>query len=927
MSVKSKVLSAGVLFFLGGQMMLAQKAKNDTVQKEKKIEEVVIVGYQKKTQDKIAQSQSVITGEQIMQNTPTTTIGNALQGKASGVFVQSQTGQPGSPATMQIRGISGVGGSSEPLYVVNGLYMTALQFSSINPNDVASIIVLKDAAATAQYGSRGANGVVVVTTKSGFNGKTVFSFESKMGYASKLKDKNFTMMNARELLEFENTLGYLGHPSRTQAEIEQLASLDHDWQKDILRNSAIQSYLFSAQGGNSRSTFYYSLGYDKDTGILKSMNGIDRYTGRFSFTNRLNDKIKVGIDVGLQYQETEEFRDRNNSQNPFAAMYWYLPYKPVYDANGEYNTDIGGGGFNVLEGMETNPISQQRFRSSASLFGEYKIIDGLTFKSAFNGLYDWRLHKNWLKKGSVLDLIIYKVPTGTLSRNSHYGFNYTFNNGLNYAKKIGDHNIDVLGFVEFNSNFLETFNASAVGLKSPNLDTPSNTVPSARNTFTGTKVRNTLFSMAALGSYDYAGKYIVTGSIRRDGSSRFGANNRYGVFWSGSLAWNIAKEDFVDLSFLNDLKVRGSYGTTGNDGTIPNYVNVTNVGYGLYGNSTTIYTLDVAGNPDVKWEVNKTLNLGIDFALFNRRFRGAVEVYQNKRKDFLQNLPSLTETGNYSAYYNVGDMSQKGLEAELNVDIIKRKDFLWSVRGNVTFQKNRLDKLANGATERNLGYTYLKVGETPYLFHEVRFAGVDSNTGSALYYDLDGNITPNYSASYAVPLTDKSPFPKSFGGFGTTFEYKGFDLNADFVFKLGGYTYNNMYKNAVDPTSAKDNYNVATAAANHWKKPGDTNVFQKVDGNGLRSSDQFIEKSDYLRFRSLTIGYTFDKKIFGDALKISKLRTYIQAQNLYTWTNFHGEPEVSVGSAESSTLFVPGSYNLYTYPAVRTILVGMQLEF
>jgi hypothetical protein len=272
-------------------------------------------------------------------------------------------------------------------------------------------------------------------------------------------------------------------------------------------------------------------------------------------------------------------------------------------------------------------------------------------------------------------------------------------------------------------------------------------------------------------------------------------------------------------------------------------------------------------------------------------------------------------------------MSQKGLEVELSVDVIKKKDFQWNLHANMSFQKSILDKLADGQTERNLGDTYMKVGETPYVFYNVRFAGVDSSNGKALYYDKAGNITDVYSASNAVPITDKSPFPKSFGGFGTTVQYKGLDFSADFTFKLGGYTYNNMYAAAVDPTLAVAGRNMAQAAAQVWQNPGDTGVFQKVDSNGMRDSDQWIEKSDYLRLRSLTLGYTFDKAFLGDKSPINKLRAYVQGQNLFTVTKFHGEPEVSVGSGESTALFVPGAYNLYTYPAVRTILVGLQLEF
>ncbi|MDC8102079.1 SusC/RagA family TonB-linked outer membrane protein [Chryseobacterium rhizosphaerae] len=932
MNVKLRVLSVGALFFLG-QTAFAQKTTKDSTSKETKIEEVVVTGYQKKKADEITQAQAVVSGDEIRRNTPTTSIGNSLQGRASGVYVQSSTGQPGSAATILVRGVAGVGGSSEPTYVVNGMYMTSRQFSAINPADVESISVLKDAAATAQYGARGANGVVVVTTKSGKSGKTHYSFEAKYGFSEKLKDNNYTMMNSRELMNFQNQLGFLGFSPRSEKEMNALAVYDHDWQKDLLKPSSIESYLFSAQGGSKESTFYYSLGYDSDNGILKDIDGLKRYTGNFSFTNKLSEKLNVGINLGVQYQITENFFDRNNTQNPFAAMYKYAPYEPIYNADGSYNQTMKAGS-NTVEQTRNYRMENQRLRIPVTVFGEYKIIDGLKFKTNFNGLYDWSMSTSWMKKGSNLDLTINKgVPTGSLAKNSFYGFNYTWNNSLNYKKSFGGHNFDFLGFIEYNDNFSESLNGSAYGLKSPVINVPSITTPSDRNTFTGVKTRNTLFSLAGMVNYDYEGKYLVTGSLRRDASSRFGANFRSGIFWSASAAWNIAKEDFMKDGFINDLKLRGSYGTTGNDGTLLDYFNVTNVSYDLYGSNPSLYPGTyvkpnyVVGNENLKWESNAVTNLGVDFAMMNRRIRGSVEVYQNKRKDFVQQVPYDKQDGGYFQYINAGDMTQKGLEVELSADIIKKKDFQWNLHANISFQKATIDRLADGQTERNLGYTYLKVGAAPYVFYNVRFAGVDPNNGDALYYDKAGNVTNVYSASNAVPITDKSPFPKSFGGFGTTFQYKGFDFSADFTFKLGGYTYNNMYAAAVDPTLAVAGRNMAQSAAGFWQNPGDTGVFQKVDSNGMRDSDQWIEKSDYLRLRSLTLGYTFDKAFFGEGLPINKLRAYVQAQNLFTVTKFHGEPEVSLGSADSTSLFVPGSYNLYTYPTVRTIMVGMQLEF
>jgi len=946
MNVKLNVLSAGALFFIG-QITFAQKVKNDTVRKE--IERVIITGYQKKTKDEIAQAQSVVTADELKTQTPATSLGNMLQGRASGVFVQSRNGQPGAVAEINIRGISGFSGNSEPLYVVDGIYMTARQFSAVNGNDVESMVILKDAAATAQYGSRGANGVVVVTTKGGRKGKTQYSFESRLGLSQKIADKelNFEMMNSAQKLQYEremNALGLGGLPIYTPAEEEALLKLDHNWQKDILRTSFLQSYILSARGGNDKNKFYYSLGYDKDDGIVRDINGLDRYTGRFKFENNLSDRLKIGLDLGIAYQYTQDIRDRNNTQSPFGAMYRYNPFETVYNPDGSYNTKLRSGS-NVVEALRRVPDVYQRLRASGNIFGEYKFNNALSYRMYFNSLYDNMVNTMNIEKGSQLDITT-NGPNGLgkLTKSTFYTFNYIYGNRVDFKKQLNDHYIGATGVVEFNSEFNEDITASGTNYKNPNSDAPSNTTPSDKNTFTGSKVRSTLFSLLGLVEYNYKKKYLVTGSIRQDKSSKFGTNNKSGVFWSGSLAWNIGKEDFLTAGWLNDLKLRASYGVAGNDRNIPNYANIGYVSYGDYGGGGTMNPTSVIGNPDIKWETNKTANLGIDFAFLKSRFRGAVEVYRSDRDNFIQELSLPYESGNYSIYKNLGNMRTEGIETEFTFDVVRKDNLKVSLRGNASWQKAKVISLDDINSRRNLGLTSLKVGETPNFYRLSEYAGVNSADGKALYftdrtapdagenfYTINGRTaTDVYNAtSDTRDITGKSPLPKFFGGFGLILEAYGFDLSADFTFKTGAYTYN--FQSQMLENSSNRKNNMSVEAFNYWKNPGDTNVLPKPTVIGLRQSDQFLEKSDYLRFRTLMIGYTFNKEMLGVEVPVNSIRMYVQAQNLLTWTSFKGDPEVAVGSGENQLstgqTYVAGSYAQFSYPAVRQFMFGIQVEF
>ena len=942
MNMKLCMITTAALFFTG-QIVMGQKKANDSL-RENDIEEVVVTGYKSKKANEIIQAQSVISSKEFSDQQSTLSMTNMLQGKAPGVYIQANSGQPGNGGSIQIRGISGLG-NTDPLVVIDGQYSSISQYNALNPNDVESVTILKDAASTAQYGSRAGSGVLVVTTKRGIRGKTSYMFQTRFGFSKKVSDKelNFQMMDANQKLNWENSVANaVGISQRTPAEIAQLSALNHDWQKDVLQNSSEESYLFSANGGDKKNLFYYSLGYDHNSGIIRYLDGLKRYSARFNFESQLSEKLKMGLNASVQYQITQNQRDRDNAQNPIKFMYLANPYETVFDSDGNYN--LTSAAFPVLEALQNNVNYNKNLRINGNIFGEYKFTDYLKFRTTLLGTYAQLKRPSAVYKGSYLDTVL--GYNGWFSLTNNDIFNYTINNRLDFDKSFGEHTVSATVFQEFYKGLTNTMVATKQGINNPLLNPFQLSNYASVLTTTGTKEVYTLNSLAGLFDYNYAKKYFLSASLRRDGSSRFGENNKFGNFWSVSGGWNMAKESFLKDSKFTTLKLRASYGTVGNDATLPDYVNYDYASFGLYDSTPTTF-IRLVGNPDLKWEVAKMQNYGVDFVYANR-LRGSFEYFTTKRSDFLQLVSGIDTKGGYAYYSNVGNLQNKGLEAELSYDVIKNSNWTWNVHGNLTNIKNKLLSLKSGETERGtgpLGDSVLRVDEAPFLYKMVRSAGINAENGEALYYTnrttpnagetfytVNGeNATNVYNASDSQILYGKSPVPKLYGGFGTSFTYKNFDLNAEFSYKYGGWTVNYEELNRLD--AAQYNTNKSTDATKFWQKPGDTNVLPKPTASGLQTTDYFLQKTDYIRFRSLGLGYTFDKKFLGDHAFFDSLRVYVQGQNLFIWTKFKGDPEAAVGSDESNNTsstgynYVPNSYYLYTYPIQKTYSVGFDLKF
>lgn len=439
------------------------------------------------------------------------------------------------------------------------------------------------------------------------------------------------------------------------------------------------------------------------------------------------------------------------------------------------------------------------------------------------------------------------------------------------------------------------------------------------------------FGYLGAASYDFANKYFVDAYVRRDGTSLAGLDNKYGTFWGVALGWNLAKENFLrDAKAVSNLTLKASYGEVGDDSGLARYANMNLMNIlGTYnGNPASFPTTNLA-DVNATWETNKKFNVGVDFGFFGSRLTGSAAYFNELRSDFIFNKQLSAEAGGYITTVNAGEIKTEGVELELNYDVIRSKNFDLSFYGNVTNLNYKVNELADGQNSLIMSDSYESMihvsGGKPYQFYLVKHAGVDANTGKDLYFDKDGNITDVYDGGDAV-ATNKTPLPKLMGGFGLNAKFYGFDINADFTYSAGGYMYNNTYAYLTDPTSL-DNHVVE--AANYWKQPGDHAAFAMPNTTGPEYSTKYLESSDYIAFRSLSLGYNFSKLVEGTFVK--NLRMFAQVQNLALWTNYHGNPIAGTGTSESSAAgssgYVSNSFTAFSYPLVRSFSIGFNVSF
>jgi TonB-linked SusC/RagA family outer membrane protein len=916
---------------------------SDVVNASLKEVQLVVTGYQRVKKNESSGSTSRVGGTEISQK-PIANFTQLLQGKASGVQITGEGGRPGSNAFIRIRGVGSINASSEPLILLDGVQISSQAYSAINPNDIEDVVILKDAASASIYGSRAANGVLVVSSKRG-KGKPELRYSFQYGRSRAQDMKNVRLMTAEEKLRYEfeakytnanlaalitsrinagalpagTTLLTATDAARRSLWDELIAKGAGDWADYYLQEAVSKTHELALSGQSDKIRYYMSLNKNDNQGTVFG-SFFNRLGGRLNVEYQAKEWIKVGTNISFTNSKENLQRELNNTQSSYRALFTSNPYEPVYNANGTYN--LTNQGFSPLEGGTNNPNELNRNTAVLSMFGEFKFLKSLIFKTQVGINYNTLQQESYLKGGSNLALILgYNQKTD----NGNNDLNYVVTNTLNYNKKLGStrHSIDVLLGQEFNKNRFYSYTATGRNFPTPNVSTLDNSgTPITAST---TRSDFALISYFSAFTYDFGKKYFLSASIRRDGSSRFGAENRFATFSSLGATWDITKEKFTNtLGFLSALKLKASIGTTGNN-TIGNYDAL-----GVYQLNVRYQDNPAASplrlpNPDLTWETNETKDIALEFGFFNNRITGSAGYFKRTTNDLLYDVNVSQATGFSSYRGNIGNLVNKGVELELTGVIVRGKDFTWSVSGSYTNVDNKItalysDNVPNGNLAR------YKVGQPLNAFFMVRHAGVDPATGKNQYYKLDGTTkTTIYSASDAVLLENKSPVVKFYGSVNTNLSYKAFDVNAQLYYSGGNYINNFIYQ-----VTASNGQNIPnnqfTAAFNYWKKPGDIAEFPDLNDVAQRitySTDQYLEKGDYITLRDVTIGYTLNENI-AKRVRIKGLRFFAQGTNLFIGTKFRGLPEV--GQANRENPGIPGQAILFAYPQARAVTIGFDVK-
>lgn len=899
------------------------------------LSEVLVVGYNSVKRSDLTSSISVVDGDQLTAQ-PIGGIDNLLQGASTGLQVVGQNGRPGGAAFIRIRGVGSVNASNEPLFIIDGVQVTQADYNSLNPNDVSKVTVLKDAASTAIYGSRASNGVILITTKKGRRDrKPQISYNFQYGEKQQTDD-GFTLMNANQKLDYEVALGIRSEES-AQAIRDDLSFLETDWEDILTRKGLVRTHDLSISGGSDRSNYHFSLGSYSERGITVG-SAFERLTGRFNMDFDVTDWLKVGNTFSLSRTDDNQLRDVYNVQNPFVAIYTYNPYETefvlddegnrVLDNNGDPVYNRTQQGFSISEALVNNPETKKRANAIGSIYVQASILPKLTFKSQVGGNYQIYRRESYIKPGSILDGYIGDPNApGIKTDNGSDRFLYNWFNTLSYDFILGgQHEFKALVGTEYYMRDLQSYQINGKGFPSPNFSTQDNAAE-----ITGGNTARTQWSLwSQFGEirYNYNSRYLASFSLRRDGSSRFGSSSKYGIFYAGSLAWNVASESFFADSGFDQLKLRLSAGTSGNEPGLTNLYWQGNYDFISY-NDLTASRPNQLSNATLKWEENVNYSIGIDFGIFNNRLSGSIDYYNRRTSDLLFPEPLSRTTGWTSRLANIGEMLNSGLEFEVVGEVLRSQNVNISLFANFTTNKNEIVNLKNGGEDIidiNSGISLLREGLPVNNFYLNRYAGVDPNNGDALYLDAEGNVTNVYSADDAVALEGKAPQPKYFGSFGTNINIKGFDLTVNFYYAAGHYTYN-FNENAVLSDGARGRSQHDVRALDYWKNPGDVNVLpQPSINNNVDVSDRFLQKADYIRLRNVNLGYSLPSSLMNK-IKFQQIRLFVQGTNLLTFApHYTGDPEVGVGSVEN-TYVIPGEISFFNYPQTMGWTLGANVVF
>lgn len=894
------------------------------------LDEVVVVGYGVQKKESLTGAMSTLK-ENRLKDVTTPTVENMLNGKVSGVYVAPGSGQPGSNGAVQIRGRATLSGSTSPLWVIDGV-IVGEDPGVLNPSDIENMTILKDAASTAIYGSQGANGVIIVTTKMGKSEKMKINASVKLGVSTMTNGK-MEVMNGAELYDY-----YASFPNQEDIKFSrwnpELRNANFDWGELASQAGFTQDYNISLSGGNEKMSSYFSLGYYSEEGTVKGYK-YDRYSFRYRSNYKPFSWLTIKPNISGSMKNTDD------SQYDYTAKYTMFPWDSPYDEDGNlvpdrYSGWVDSSDLNYLNSISYgNHTARKTYEFSGNFDFDIKITDWLTFTSVNNyrwtGYFQSTYTDPRTDSASGVQGRVEEEQTNNIQR-------YT-NQYLTFNKMFGKHSVQALLAYEFMDTSAKVINAKGTGIVSGFEVLDATATPEEVGGNLTEWAKQSVFAKA---NYTYDNRYLAEVSLRRDGASNFGDDKKYGNFFSISGGWNINREKWFKADWVDVLKLRASYGSVGN---IP-YSKYPQ--YGLYSvssnyNGIPAILISQVGNKDLTWEQTYTAGVGIDANFFNNRLRFVFDYYNKYTSNILYQVPVSGLTGITSRWQNVGEMRNSGIEITIGGDIIRTKDWLWSLDLNMGYNKNKLEKLygddpnmmiigggGNDTTIAGAAEKVLKVGYSTDRYYLREWAGVDPKNGAPLWYKNDGSgeTTSNYSEAKQVMTEATSP--KLFGGFNTSLTWKNIDLNASFGFSLGGKIYN-YSRQEYDSDGAYTDRNQMKLIDgwSRWEKEGDIATHPAASygnkSNSNKASTRYLEDGDYLKLRSLSIGYNLNLSKYY----IQNMRIYFTAENVFTLTGFSGiDPEVPAYYDETTGTYKSiGTAGANLYPSTRKFMFGINLTF
>lgn len=911
------------------------------------LDELVVTSYGTFKKSAYAGSASNVKANAI-KDVPTVSFKEMLQGNAAGVQFSSPSGQPGAASEINIRGMGSFNASNQPLYVIDGVpvrsgSMNSISsnasldvMSTINSSDIESMTVIKDAAAASLYGSRAANGVIIINTKRGKSGAPKVSLKADWGFSD-------FAMEYRPVMSGEQRREYIYNALKNGAirdgesesdaiayaneEIEYYAPVPWcgyvDWDDILFKRGSHQSYEASVSGGTDKFNYYSSISYMNQQGI--SMNsGLERLSGRLNVDYKATDKIKLGANILFATVNQDVYSEGTSYTSPFySSRNCVVPSDAVYNEDGSWNREF-------IRNSDRNPLlaatydyqTESVVRAFNTVYGEYEIIKDLKFRSTFSYDYNMTKGRDWSDpRTSNGDDI-----NGGMDKVYDEYKKMVWANQISYKFNIAqDHHFDALVGYEIDDTYSDYLSGSVSNFATYDKQAISNGM--TLESLSGSDTRSKMVSYVSRLNYDYKNRYYLGGSFRADASSRLHRDNRWGKFWSVSGAWKISEENFManTKNWLSDLKLRMSYGV---NGTLPSdyygYMGLTSLSDGFLGQPGML--LSQIANKNLEWETNYNFNIGLDFALFNR-INATIEYYTRTTKNLLMDSPISMTTGFSSYLMNTGEVKNKGVEFEISSVNFETDDFTWTTSFNISHNKNEIVKLNSGQTEIISGTQIRKIGYPYRTFYVIEFAGINPQTGQPQFYtnDIDANgkyvkeITDNPKKANRITSSKKAD-PAVVGGLTNTFRYKWFDLNFLIGYQFGGNAYDTWYQK-VDHGGDDLEANIPTYYLNCWKQPGDITKYEQFIENpdypmSDYSTSRSIHSTDYIRLKNITLGFTVPKS-WTKKIGVDNIRLYASASNLLTWAaHDYYDPEA-----------VRAGTTIWGTPPLKTVTFGFNINF